>query len=80
MIDGATIRFDLARGGLARLVVVEPSGRRIRSLDVTSSVPGAQALYWDGRDDRGQLVPAGVYYYVLTADSIRESRRLIVVR
>jgi hypothetical protein len=34
---------------------------------------------WDGRDDAGRIVPAGVYVYSLTTRSAHETRRLTVL-
>lgn len=44
--------------------------------------PGSQSgcdsqLAWDGRDDRGQFVPPGVYISVFQADGKRESRKFL---
>jgi Bacterial Ig domain len=47
------------------------SGRRVFTLDGRSYIGREGAalaeLWWDGRDDRGELVPAGVYRYTFVA-------------
>jgi hypothetical protein len=35
---------------------------------------------WDGRDDRGQLVPTGVYIAVLEGDGPRQSKKIVFKR
>jgi hypothetical protein len=58
------------------LEVYDMRGRRIRTLThgVTS---GRQTLRWDGTDDAGAPVPAGVYCYRLTAGTVKAAGRLV---
>ena len=47
----------------AHLCVYDPAGRLIRTL-VDSRLPtGSHTITWDGRDQSGQIVAAGVYFY-----------------
>lgn len=38
---------------------------------------GFHEAKWDGKDSAGRLVPAGMYFYELTAAGERTSRRVI---
>jgi hypothetical protein len=51
-----------------RIDIFTVSGKRIRRLDIppTSSQPGQNAVYWDGRDHSGGTIANGVYLYVIT--------------
>jgi hypothetical protein len=42
--------------------------------------PGAHETTWNGRSDRGGRMPAGVYFVRLEAGSLREARKLVLVR
>lgn len=59
------IEFELARAGPAELVVYDVTGRRIRELMRRPLPAGPQGVEWDGRDDAGHPVAAGVYFYRL---------------
>ncbi len=59
--------------------VFDASGRLVRKLDRGFS-PGWNEVLWDGANDRGSAVPAGVYFYRLTVDGTRFTRRLVLVR
>jgi flagellar hook assembly protein FlgD len=37
-------------------------------------------IAWDGRNDKGELVPGGIYFYQLAAGPQRQARKLVVVR
>jgi len=53
-----TISYGERTGASARLAVHDPGGRRVRTLEVGRDGTAA----WNGRDDRGQRVPGGLYY------------------
>jgi cytochrome c peroxidase len=65
-VNGTTVRFDLLRPSAVRLLVYDASGRLVRHLDRRDeAAPGAYLVPWDGRDDGGRRVPAGIYLYRL---------------
>jgi WD40 repeat protein len=56
-----TIGFTLTETGFANLVIYNVMGQRIRSLVSGEMTSGAHSVVWDGCDDRGMPVSAGVY-------------------
>jgi cytochrome c peroxidase len=73
------IAYELFSASPVRLVVFDAQGRAVRRLvDGIVQMPGPYAVSWDGRDDGGRRVPAGVYFYRL--DSAGESRALRTVK
>ena len=58
-----TITFDVPNSGRATgLSVYDMLGRRVRSLAKGGLMPGRQSVAWDGCDDSGRPVSAGVYW------------------
>lgn len=45
--------------------VLDPAGRRLRTLCNTIQSPGEHQLDWDGRDPAGAPLPSGIYYHRL---------------
>lgn len=75
----ALVRFDLPLPARVDLTVYDVSGRAQRHLYANAAaVPGAYAIPWDGRDDAGRAVSAGMYFYRLDTD--RGSRTARAVR
>lgn len=74
------LSFTLARAGRASLAVYDVAGRRVRGLADRAFVAGAHRLTWDGRDDRGVRLEAGVYLVLLDAAGERAARRVVRVR
>ncbi len=76
-----SIRFSTAESGPVRCDVFDVGGALVRVLETDArSDPGPRSLRWDGRDHRGEVVPAGVYYYRLRAGRSTTGGRVVVVR
>ena len=41
---------------------------------------GSQTLSWDGKDDKGNDLSSGIYFYQLKAGQMTETRRLVLLK
>jgi hypothetical protein len=62
MRGSTSIRLENSAGGDEELFVSDVTGRAVRLLQRGAFPPGTRSVTWDGRDDRGRTVPAGVYF------------------
>jgi subtilisin-like proprotein convertase family protein len=76
----ANVQFALPRDGDVALDLYDVAGRRVRHLFAGSVAAGRHALVWDGHDDAGRSVAAGVYVYRLTTPEGAHVRKLVVTR
>lgn len=74
------ITFEMPRAGVAELRVYDMTGRLVRTLVNGSIDAGSHEVTWNGRDDAGSAVSAGVYLYKLTFDGQSLSSRVTVLR
>jgi hypothetical protein len=75
-----TIRYDLPAPAHVRLLILDVSGRVIRRLVDEQQSTGSRSVVWTGRDDGGNPVSSGVYFYVLDADGARITRKLVLLK
>ena len=77
--SGSPVRFEigLARPGLARLEVLDVSGRRVCELVNEWRPEGRHALTWAGRDGAGRQVGAGVYFCRLTSGGEQRAAKVL---
>ncbi len=62
-----------------RASIFDLQGRQVRGLE--SLLPaGVGGLHWDGRDEHGQAVTAGMYLYRLEGRGGEQEGRLLIVR
>ena len=76
----ARVAFLLTSPGKATLDIMDTRGRRLRRLVDARLAAGPQELTWDGRDNVGRELPAGVYFAVLRSAGISQSRRIVLIR
>jgi len=62
------------------LSIYDPTGRLVRVLTSPVSRFPSHDFVWDGRDDAGQPVGSGMYFYRLEAGSFTATQKLVVVR
>jgi ligand-binding sensor domain-containing protein len=74
--DRVTLQFAPIFTGHAGATVVDAAGRVVRALSIGH---GASSVRWDGRNESGQRVPAGVYFVRLGSPSARAAARVVVV-
>jgi outer membrane protein assembly factor BamB len=80
-VTGTTVSFTTARAGTVSLAVHDAAGRLVRSLVRGANVgPGAHQLSWDGRDEQGRSVAAGLYLARMESREGTGTVKLIVTR
>jgi uncharacterized delta-60 repeat protein len=76
----STITFAIPSETRVRLRIYDVAGRLVRELADEGMAAGQHARAWDGTDDAGRPVAAGVYFCRLQAGEIIQRRPLVVVR
>jgi hypothetical protein len=72
--------YYLSVTSYVQLKVYNTLGREVRTLVDKTNSAGRQEVIWDGKNDRGQDVSSGVYYYKLQIDANVETRKMILIR
>lgn len=70
------LSFNLPEPGRVSLTVYDARGHRVRILLQGHRQEGDFETRWDGRDDRGQALPGGVYLFVLDFHGSNQSGRI----
>jgi uncharacterized delta-60 repeat protein len=74
------VRFDLAQARSVRLRVFDVAGRVTRTLVDGALAAGPHRRIWDGNDDDGRAVAAGIYFLRLDAGPLHTQQKVVVVR
>jgi len=77
-----TYEVPALRQGAAniRLLVYNAQGQEVRTLVNERRNAGRYTVNWDGRDDAGNYVSSGVYFYKMTADNVVITKKLAVTK
>jgi hypothetical protein len=75
-----SVNYELAQYGTVELTVHDVSGRLVQWLESGPRQRGFHAARWDGTDDRGRVVPSGVYFVRFSASGKVSTGRVTLVR
>ena len=79
------IPYRLAEDALVTLTIYNGSGRVVRTLDVGHRTAAfyesrSKAIHWDGRNEVGEGVASGVYFYHLSAGDYSATRKMLILK
>jgi len=77
------IPYELATDTDVRITIYNTQGVVIRTLELGHQAAGyytsrSRAAYWDGRNEVGEKVASGVYFYTLTAGEFTATRKMLI--
>ena len=80
------IPYHLAEAGLVRMSIYDQWGRVVRHLDLGHQSAGryesrSRAAHWDGRNEIGESVASGIYFYTFTVSgSYTTTRKMLILK
>ena len=79
------IPYHLSEAAPVTLSIYDATGERIRTLALGVQAAGfyqsrSRAAYWNGRNDLGEQVSSGVYFYQLSTPSEHQVKRMVIVK
>ena len=79
------IPYRLAEDAFVTLTIYDLNGQIIRTLEVGHRIASAyenrsKTIHWDGRNDVGEQVASGVYFYTLTAGDFSATRKMLILK
>lgn len=55
-------------------------GQVVRTLVDAEQKPGVYTIYWDGRDENGRRLAAGIYFYQMVSDEFTDTKKTILLK
>ncbi len=74
------IKYAIPTAGQVLLQIYNPLGKNIRTLVNEFKTPGEYIAIWDGKDDYGNQVSSGIYFYQLKAGDFVDVKKMIKLR
>ncbi|HHM02621.1 MAG TPA: T9SS type A sorting domain-containing protein, partial [Caldithrix abyssi] len=75
-----TIRFTVPVAGKVTLTVYNVAGQKIATLINGNVTAGSHTRVWNGKDNAGNQVASGVYFYKLTAEKFSATEKMILMK
>jgi hypothetical protein len=77
--------YELPEDAAVMIRIYDLKGQLVRQLDLGNQKAGfyvgkKTAAYWDGKDQLGQRVASGIYFYSLSAGDFESVRRMVILK
>ena len=77
------IPYQLSEPAKVTLTIYAVNGTKVRTLALGLMPAGiyqnrSRAAYWDGKNDVGELVASGIYFYTLTVGEFKSTRKMLI--
>ncbi len=79
------IPYQLSQASTVTVKIYDATGSLVRTIEVGHKPVGyylsrERAVYWDGRNQNGEQISSGVYFYTLTAGDYTQTRRMVILK
>jgi hypothetical protein len=79
------IPYQLKDESEVTIQIYNISGRLVRTINLGNQSPGIyvtreQAAYWDGRNNSGERMASGLYFYTLKTKSYTQTKRMLLLK
>ena len=77
--------YRLAEDASVTITIYDIRGKVVRTFDLGHQRAGiyqnrSRAVYWDGRNQFGEQVATGIYFYALTTDHFSATRSMLILK
>lgn len=75
-----TIRYSLSSPEKVSIKIYDVSGQLVKEINKEHNQSGEYEVRWDGKNDFGQRVSSGTYFYQLIVDNYAEAKKMILLK
>jgi flagellar hook assembly protein FlgD len=75
-----TIEYSIPQSGQVELAIWNIAGQKVRTLVSENQTASYKRVVWDGRNDMGETVGAGLYIYKLTAGNFTKIHKMNLIK
>jgi hypothetical protein len=74
------IKYQLKKASFVTLSIYNILGEKVRTLVKEKQAGGLKTITWDGRDEKGNEVSSGIYFYELKAGEVTQTKRMVLLK
>jgi hypothetical protein len=75
-----TIRYSISSPEKVSIKIYDISGQLVQEINEEHNQAGEYEVIWDGRNNFGEIVSSGAYFYQIVADNYVEAKKMILLR
>ncbi|MCK4224262.1 MAG: T9SS type A sorting domain-containing protein [candidate division Zixibacteria bacterium] len=73
-------RFSLSKSAYVKIDIFNIVGQKVRTLVDEEMKPGVYVADWDGKDEKGNFVSSGIYFYRMQAGDFSDMKKMVLVK
>ena len=74
------LKYELLDDAHVSIIIYDILGNIVNNLVYTNQSSGYKTVQWNGINNQGQSVSAGVYLYCIEADNFKQTRKMILLK
>ena len=74
------IKYTLPEDCHVELILYNILGQKVKTLVNEYQSAGYRMIHWNGRDDEGNEIPSGLYFYKIKTPKYSETKKMILLR
>jgi hypothetical protein len=74
------IKYDLPHSGHVNIVVYNILGQKVKTLADEYQEAAHHSVTWDGKDDQGEEVASGVYFYRIKTSLFEKTKKMVLLK
>ena len=74
------IRYDLPMTSIVNITIHDMMGKRVRNYNLLTQEPGKKEIIWNGDNNQGKNISAGIYLYSIEAGKFKQTRKMVLLK
>ena len=74
------IKYGLPEDAMVNITLYDIMGRTIHTLVKSRQTAGYRSIQWNGTNDKGKSVSAGMYFYSIQAGEFRQTKKMVLLK
>ena len=63
-----------------KISVIDMMGREVKTLLNEHQKPGLKTIEWDGKNEKGEILASGIYFYQITSAEFYKTNKMIFLK
>ena len=75
-----SIQYTIPENSIIKLTIFNIQGEEVNEIFNREHIPGQYTILWDGKDNNGNTLPSGMYFYRLSSKNYSSIRKMIFIK
>jgi hypothetical protein len=75
-----TISFEISESGKTEVEIFNVKGQKVKTLLNENLEFGSHSIVWDGRNDKGEQVSSGMYFYRISVNGNQKTSKMLMLK